>query len=139
MSSHKEARVPEPGFRAQVPGGHEARTRLCSARSPGRWGPACLLHCPSALPLAPPAFRSLLPARSLCLSPCPPILLFINPSASLLPPGTSRADTRAIGAQECQRNSQPWQAGLFYRTHLLCGASLISDRWLLTAAHCHKR
>ncbi|XP_010189749.1 PREDICTED: neurotrypsin-like [Mesitornis unicolor] len=55
-----------------------------------------------------------------------------------------RRKKRIIGGNKSLRGSWPWQASLrlkgFRRdTRLLCGATLISSCWVVTAAHCFKR
>merc|ERR1712240_14175 len=46
--------------------------------------------------------------------------------------------SRIVGGQETEENEYPWQVGLVRRggTTPFCGGSLISERHVLTAAHC---
>ncbi|KAJ8789788.1 hypothetical protein J1605_021746 [Eschrichtius robustus] len=45
---------------------------------------------------------------------------------------------KIIGGYRCTRHSQPWQAALLTGPcrSFLCGGSLLSERWVITAAHC---
>uniref|UniRef100_A0A3Q3F7B7 Prothrombin n=1 Tax=Labrus bergylta TaxID=56723 RepID=A0A3Q3F7B7_9LABR len=50
----------------------------------------------------------------------------------------SYRDKRIVGGDDAEVGSAPWQVMLYKRQpqELLCGASLISDQWIITAAHC---
>jgi len=50
-------------------------------------------------------------------------------------PGPSE---RIVGGTEATPHSYPWMAALFVDGKWFCGGTLISDEWVLTAAHCAK-
>jgi len=45
---------------------------------------------------------------------------------------------RIVGGEEATPHSYPWMAALFVDGKWFCGGTLISDEWVLTAAHCAK-
>ncbi|XP_028985729.1 trypsin-3-like [Betta splendens] len=44
-------------------------------------------------------------------------------------------DDKIVGGYECQKNSVPYQVSLF-TGYNSCGGTLLSDEWVLSAAHC---
>ncbi|XP_039769311.1 transmembrane protease serine 11D-like [Ornithorhynchus anatinus] len=64
--------------------------------------------------------------------------MFISACGMRSNPMTSSGD-RVIGGSQAQVGSWPWQASLQFRNIHHCGAVLISNTWLLTAAHCFRQ
>ncbi|NXK95179.1 ENTK Enteropeptidase, partial [Formicarius rufipectus] len=44
--------------------------------------------------------------------------------------------TKIVGGSDARREAWPWIVSLHFNLQPVCGASLVSDEWLVTAAHC---
>ncbi|NWZ69671.1 ENTK Enteropeptidase, partial [Acrocephalus arundinaceus] len=49
---------------------------------------------------------------------------------------TQNNGARIVGGSDARREAWPWIVSLHFNFQPVCGASLVSDEWLVTAAHC---
>jgi len=56
-----------------------------------------------------------------------------------LRPRVNQRRARIVGGGNTSPGAWPWQAAMYRDGDYQCGATLISDRWLISAAHCYLR
>ncbi|XP_055616515.1 trypsin-like [Toxorhynchites rutilus septentrionalis] len=50
--------------------------------------------------------------------------------------GRTESVGKIVGGKVTEESHYPWMAALYYNNRFTCGGSLVSDRYVLTAAHC---
>ncbi|XP_006128902.2 enteropeptidase [Pelodiscus sinensis] len=49
---------------------------------------------------------------------------------------TQQINGKIVGGSDAKEGAWPWVVSLFFKDRPTCGASLLSDEWLVSAAHC---
>uniref|UniRef100_A0A8C5PTS2 Peptidase S1 domain-containing protein n=1 Tax=Leptobrachium leishanense TaxID=445787 RepID=A0A8C5PTS2_9ANUR len=105
------------------------------------WGYKCALaYFPGVYTLVP-AYQSWIKlyVPEMTFSTLPTTLRTVSPTLSRLPAcGVPVVSGRIVGGEDAVDGEWPWQVAVNYDGDFICGGSLISEQWVMGAAHCFK-
>jgi secreted trypsin-like serine protease len=61
---------------------------------------------------------------------------FYSPACGTRAVPASGLGPYVVNGDAAARGAWPWQVSILYDDSVLCGGSLLNQRWVLTAAHC---